>query len=44
LLIYVGGVTVEILLLSAVYYFMPVGRLSAQHAGLPGRFVQGAVG
>ena len=44
LLIYVGGVTVEILLISAVYYFMPVGRLSAQHAGLPGRFVQGAVG
>jgi membrane protein len=36
LLIYVGGVTVEILLLSAVYYFMPVGRLSAQHALIGG--------
>ena len=36
LLIYVGGVTVEILLISAVYYFMPVGRLSAQHALIGG--------
>ena len=31
-LIYVAGVTGEILLTSAIYYFMPVGRLSAQHA------------
>jgi uncharacterized BrkB/YihY/UPF0761 family membrane protein len=29
-------VTVEILLISAVYYFMPVGRLSAQHALIGG--------
>ena len=36
LLIYLGGVTVEILLISAVYYFMPVGRLSAQHALIGG--------
>ena len=36
LLIYVGGVTVEILLISAIYYFMPVGRLSAQHALIGG--------
>jgi len=36
LLIYVGGVTVEILLISAVYYFMPTGRLSAQHALIGG--------
>ena len=35
-LIYVGGVTVEILLISAIYYFMPVGRLSAQHALIGG--------
>jgi len=31
-LIYVAGVTGEILLISAIYYFMPVGRLSAHHA------------
>jgi len=36
LLIYVGGVTVEILLISTVYYFMPVGRLSPQHALIGG--------
>jgi YihY family inner membrane protein len=36
LLIYVAGVTVEILLISAIYYFMPVGRLSAQHALIGG--------
>jgi len=36
LLIYLGGVTVEILLISAVYYFMPVGRLSPQHALIGG--------
>lgn len=31
-LIYVAGVTGEILLISAVYYFMPVGRLTVRHA------------
>jgi membrane protein len=36
LLIYVGGVTVEILLTSAIYYFMPVGRLSVRHALIGG--------
>ncbi len=36
LLIYVGGVTVEILLISAIYYFMPVGRPSARHALIGG--------
>jgi len=36
LLIYVAGVTGEILLISAIYYFMPVGRLSAQHALIGG--------
>lgn len=36
LLIYIAGVTGEILLISAIYYFMPVGRLSAQHALIGG--------
>ena len=36
LLIYVAGVTAEILLISAIYYFMPVGRLSVQHALIGG--------
>jgi membrane protein len=36
LLIYVGRVVGEILLISAIYYFMPVGRLSAQHALIGG--------
>ncbi|MDP2694917.1 MAG: YihY/virulence factor BrkB family protein [Gallionella sp.] len=36
LLIYVAGLTGEILLISAIYYFMPVGRLSAQHALIGG--------
>jgi YihY family inner membrane protein len=35
-LIYVVGVLGEILLISAFYYFMPVGRLSAQHALIGG--------
>ena len=35
-IIYVAGVIVEILLISAIYYFMPVGRLSAQHALIGG--------
>jgi YihY family inner membrane protein len=35
-LIYAAGVAAEILLLSAFYYFMPVGRLSAQHALIGG--------
>ena len=35
-LIYVAGVFGEILLISAIYYFMPVGRLSAQHALIGG--------
>lgn len=36
LLIYVVGVIGEILLLSGIYYFMPVGRLSALHALIGG--------
>jgi YihY family inner membrane protein len=36
LLIYVAGVIGEILLISAIYYFMPAGRLSAQHALIGG--------
>jgi membrane protein len=36
LLIYVAGVIGEILLISAIYYFIPVGRLSAQHALIGG--------
>jgi membrane protein len=34
--IFVAGVTGEILLISAIYYFMPAGRLSAQHALIGG--------
>ncbi len=35
-MIYVSGVVGIILLISAIYYFMPVGRLSAQHALIGG--------
>lgn len=35
-LIYVAGVFGEILLISAIYYFMPVGRLTAHHAMIGG--------
>ena len=35
-LIYVASVVGEVLLISAIYYFMPVGRLSAQHALIGG--------
>jgi len=35
-LIYVAGVFGEILLISAIYYFMPVGRLTARHALIGG--------
>jgi len=35
-LIYFGGVIGEILLISAIYYFMPVGRLTAHHALIGG--------
>ena len=35
-LIYIAGVIGEILLISAVYYFMPAGRLSAWHALIGG--------
>ncbi|MGB9094717.1 MAG: YihY/virulence factor BrkB family protein [Gallionella sp.] len=35
-LIYVAGVFGEILLISSIYYFMPVGRLSASHALIGG--------
>ena len=35
-MIYVAGVIGEILLISAFYYFMPVGRLSVQHALIGG--------
>jgi YihY family inner membrane protein len=36
LLLYVAGMIGEILLISAIYYFMPPGRLSAQHALIGG--------
>lgn len=36
LLIYVAGVIGEILLIAAIYYFMPVGRLSVHHALIGG--------
>ena len=35
-LIYIAGVMGEILLISAIYYFMPVGQLSARHALIGG--------
>jgi YihY family inner membrane protein len=35
-LVYVAGVAGEILLISAIYYFMPAGRLSALHALIGG--------
>jgi len=35
-LIYVAGVVGEILLISAIYYFMPVGRLTIHHALIGG--------
>ena len=35
-LIYVAGVFGEVLLISAIYYFMPVGRLTARHALIGG--------
>lgn len=35
-LVYIAGVAGEILLISGIYYFMPVGRLSAQHALIGG--------
>ena len=34
--LYVIGVSVEILLLSSIYYFMPVGRISIRHALIGG--------
>ena len=34
--LYVIGVTVEILLISSIYYFMPVGRISMRHALIGG--------
>jgi len=34
--LYLMGVGVEILLISSIYYFMPVGRLSARHALIGG--------
>jgi YihY family inner membrane protein len=34
--LYVVGVSTEILLISAIYFFMPVGRLSPQHALIGG--------
>jgi len=49
--IFVAGVIGEILLISAIYYFMPAGRLSAQHAliggataGLLWEFIRHALG
>ena len=51
LLLYVVGAIGEILLISAIYYFMPPGRLSAQHAliggvtaGLLWEFIRHALG
>ena len=35
-LVYVAGVLGEILLMAAIYYFMPVGRLTAHHALIGG--------
>jgi membrane protein len=35
-LIYVAGVMGEVLLISSIYYFMPVGRLTARHALIGG--------
>jgi membrane protein len=35
-LVYVAGVIGEIVLISAIYYFMPAGRLSARHALIGG--------
>ncbi|MEO6975262.1 MAG: YihY/virulence factor BrkB family protein [Gallionella sp.] len=35
-LIYIAGVFGEILLISSIYYFMPVGRLTARHALIGG--------
>jgi len=34
--LYVVGLTVEILLISSIYYFMPAGRISARHALIGG--------
>jgi len=34
--LYGAGVAVEILLISSIYYFMPVGRISARHALIGG--------
>lgn len=39
LLVYLAGVAVEILLISSIYYFMPVGRISASHALIGGASV-----
>jgi membrane protein len=36
LLVYLGGVAVEILLISSIYFFMPVGRISPSHALIGG--------
>jgi YihY family inner membrane protein len=35
-LVYIAGVAGEILLISAIYYFMPAGRLTARHALIGG--------
>ena len=36
LLVYLAGVAVEILLISSIYFFMPVGRISPSHALIGG--------
>jgi membrane protein len=36
LLVYLAGVAVEILLISSIYYFMPVGRITPSHALIGG--------
>jgi membrane protein len=36
LLLYLAGVLGEIIILSSIYYFMPVGRLSMSHAAIGG--------
>lgn len=50
-LIYIAGALGEVLLISAIYYFMPVGRVTAQHAliggataGLLWEFIRHALG
>jgi YihY family inner membrane protein len=36
LILYIGGVTIEILIISSIYYFMPICRISLSHALIGG--------